>query len=292
MQLFVNDLTVIDCAYLCPQRGMVGESWLVDVILSGGLDAQNMVLDFAKVKRTIKQTIDEICDHRLLIPAQYKGVQINQGADDRLHVSFASTKGDIYLACPNQAFGIIPCETISSKAIVDYIQAHLLTVLPDNIDSVSLSLRTEIINGAYYQYSHGLKRHDGNCQRIAHGHRSKIEIFCDGNSSPELATHWANQWQDIYLAAKEDQISISDINLFETSKIMATSHYAFGYQAPQGRFELALPMAICDILPCDTTVELLAEYIAHALSQANAGKSFKVFAYEGVGKGAIATGIS
>ena len=38
MQLFVNDLTVMDFSYLCPERGMVGESWIVDVILSGDPD--------------------------------------------------------------------------------------------------------------------------------------------------------------------------------------------------------------------------------------------------------------
>ena len=35
MKLFVRDLTVIDVSYLCAARGMVGESWLVDIELTG-----------------------------------------------------------------------------------------------------------------------------------------------------------------------------------------------------------------------------------------------------------------
>ena len=68
MQLFVNDLTVMDFSYLCPERGMVGESWIVDVELDGDLNEESMIQDFAIVKKQLKSFIDQYVDHKLLIP--------------------------------------------------------------------------------------------------------------------------------------------------------------------------------------------------------------------------------
>ena len=62
MKLFVRDLTVIDSSYLCERRGMVGESWLVDIEMSGELNEMSMLLDFGRVKKLIKSIIDEEVD--------------------------------------------------------------------------------------------------------------------------------------------------------------------------------------------------------------------------------------
>ncbi|MGH8430608.1 MAG: 6-pyruvoyl trahydropterin synthase family protein, partial [Solimonas sp.] len=76
IRLFVEQLTVLDCAYLDPRRGLVGESWIVDVELAGDLDHQSMVLDFGDVKKRLKQVIDGIADHRLLVPHQCAGLKL------------------------------------------------------------------------------------------------------------------------------------------------------------------------------------------------------------------------
>ncbi|GGQ18844.1 6-carboxytetrahydropterin synthase [Shewanella litoralis] len=287
MQLFVKDLTVIDFSYLCPIRGMVGESWIVDVLLDGGLDDQNMVLDFAKVKRTIKNTIDDVADHRLLIPTACSEVRWQQKGD-RVWMDFSSQKGDIHLACPSQAFALIPTEIIDFESVNDFLKKALREVLPDNVQGISLTLRSEVLNTPFYHYSHGLRKHDGNCQRIAHGHRSPVTVFENGIAEPKWDQYWADRWQDVYLGTEEDLVSVSSLELSKQTSISDESHFGFHYMAPQGDFQLAMPKACCDLIPHDTTVELLADYMANTLANKVPESHFKVIAYEGIGKGAIA----
>lgn len=289
MQLFVNDLTVIDFSYLCNERGIVGDSWIVDVVLDGGLDEQSMVLDFGHVKKIIKKTIDDIVDHRLLVPSRADASIIKQHDDGKVSVNFTSDKGEIALLCPEQAFAIIDSIEINIDAVEVFLKKVLLKALPNNINNLSLTLRCETIDGAYYHYSHGLKKHTGNCQRVAHGHRSPIQIYQNGARKPELEASWAKRWQDIYLATEEDCVAVEQLNLSKQSNITNQSHYGICYDAPQGNFNLAIPKAVCEIINHDTTVELLAQYVANTLTKIQPNNSYKVVAFEGVGKGAISS---
>lgn len=287
MQLFVKDLTVIDFSYLCPKRGMVGESWIVDVLLEGALDSQNMVLDFAKVKRTIKHTIDAVADHRLVVPTAFNGTRWQQQGD-RVWLDFEGEKGSIHLACPSQAFALIPAPEITKSSVNAFLQKALREALPDNVEGITLTLRHEKLTTPYYHYSHGLRKHDGNCQRIAHGHRSPVNVFENDDAAPKWDDYWAKRWHDIYLGSEEDLVEVDSLTLSPQTRVDDNSHYGFHYQAPQGDFQLAMPKACCDILPHDTTVELLADYMATTLAAKVPTSQFKVVAFEGVGKGAIA----
>ncbi|MGL4517022.1 MAG: 6-carboxytetrahydropterin synthase [Shewanella sp.] len=288
MQLFVKDLTVIDFSYLCPKRGMVGESWIVDVLLEGSLDEQNMLLDFAKVKRRIKQTLDAVADHRLLVPTACNDVRWQQQGE-RVWLDFASQVGEIHLACPEQAFALVPAEQIDITSVNRFLCQALREVLPAHVAGITLTLRHEALTTPYYHYSHGLRKHDGNCQRIAHGHRSPVHVFENGIASPQWDEYWAARWQDIYLASVEDRVPVQTLALSPQTQITDASHYGFHYQAPQGDFQLAMPKGRCDILPHDTTVELLADYMASTMAAKVPTSEFTVVAYEGVGKGAIVT---
>ena len=120
-----------------------------------------------------------------------------------------------------------------------------------------------------------LKKHYGNCQRMAHGHRSKIEIWQDGALSQKWMSHWSRKWKDVYLASSEDIISED-----QTS-------FGFKYPSSQGLFEMSLPKDCCYVIEGDTTVERLAEHMAKTIKASTANSVIRVKAYEGYRKGSL-----
>lgn len=66
MKLFVENLTNVDVSYLDAKRGVVGESWMAGIMLTGNLDQQSMICDFGVVKRCAKDWLDDFIDHRLV----------------------------------------------------------------------------------------------------------------------------------------------------------------------------------------------------------------------------------
>ena len=110
------------------------------------------------------------------------------------------------------------------------VRINYVVYSPKDLSGFRITFITEKIDGPFYHYSHGLKKHKGNCQRIAHGHRSKIEIWKDGRLDLPLMESWAAQWTDIYLGTHEDLIKEEKQHLY------------FAYESQQGKFSLSLPM--------------------------------------------------
>lgn len=287
MQLFVNDLTVMDFSYLCPERGMVGESWIVDVLLDGTLNEESMVQDFGIVKKNLKRLIDSYVDHKLLVPAECQATSIRHDDDtDYVEVNFAlAEQKAIQMYCPADAYAFIYAPTITMESVSEYLREVIATHLPDNVDNLTILLRTEVINTPFYHYTHGLKKHDGNCQRIAHGHRSKVDIITDGEIDLDSQAYWADRWRDIYIASEEDRITAGQLKLQQKLPDYA-EHVCFAYEATQGYFEIVLPESQCEVIDTDSTVECLAQFIYQQQKIRKPDTHCCVLAYEGVGKGA------
>ncbi len=276
MKLFVDNLTHVDFSYLHPERGLLGESWAVQLVLDGSLDEQGMICDFGVVKRRVKQWLDERVDHCLVVPAQMQRLQL-QHEDGRTQVDWRYPQGERFICRgPEQAIAEVPLTAIDELGLAHWCRDQLLALFPDQVRGVELAFVPESIDGHFYHYSHGLQQHDGNCQRIAHGHRSKIEIYRNGVRDEALEGVWAERFRDIYIGTRSHLRTQAD----------GEHHYA--YTAPQGDFELILPARCCYLIDTETTVEQIAMHLAAEIKAEQPHDDIVVRAFEGIGKGAIA----
>lgn len=287
MVLFVCNLTTIDFSWLDPVRGLVGESLIVDVSLTGELDEQSMVMDFSRVKKEIKTFLDASVDHAVVIPLRNPRITYKQSGE-RADVMLCTdaAKVDVFVSGPAKSFLPIEAASVSEAILEKWLNRKIKEMLPANIAEAAVTLRHEESAGHYYHYAHGLKKHTGNCQRIAHGHRSTIRVFVDGKRDASWEKYWAERWQDSYLMSEQDIVPASQLS----DKAQALCHDALlasAYTSSQGKFELLLPHARVEILPGDTTIERIGCFIQQEIRCLNPElDKVTVHAFEGVGKGA------
>jgi 6-pyruvoyl-tetrahydropterin synthase len=275
MQLFVNQLTNIDFSYLDAQRGMVGETWLASVILDGTLDDQGMICDFGTVKKVLRHWFDDQIDHRLLVPAHSPSLTIHSQTDDYIDLEWRYKNETIRMKAPAEAVSLVDGEQIDSATVAIWSQKQLQPLFDPRLKPLNISFEPETITDAFYHYSHGLKKHDGNCQRIAHGHRSRIQIWLDEQRNSALEQIRADRWRDIYIGSREDLLTDE----------MATQ-LEFAYTSAQGEFWLSIPASHCYLIDTDSTVELIAAHLACAIKQDYPDFNIRVRAFEGINKGA------
>lgn len=276
MQLFVDQLTNVDFSYLCPTRGVVGETWLADVRLNGALDAQGMVCDFGIVKGETRRWLDTTIDHCLLVPTRNPAISVESTRENHKVYCELADGGTVVCESPTEAITLIDATEISTLAVAQWSLTQLRGLFPNSVETLQLIFNEEAINGPYYHYSHGLKKHKGNCQRIAHGHRSKLEIYRNGLLAESDMQTWANNWRDIYIATREDLVDGGDAQQLE-----------FAYNSQQGGFYISLPKRLCYLIDTDSTVEFIAQHIATTIKAIYPNDRITVKAYEGLAKGAI-----
>ena len=275
MSLFVHGLSALDVSWWCAERGLIGASWHLDLVLDGELSEEGMLLDFKEVKPWIKHYVDGTLDHTLLVPTKMAGVSVTE-CREGLCVRFM-LPWPMEIRAPRQAFTLLPWKVISAERIGHYLSQQLMKRPPSRVSDIQLTLREESIpERFYFGYSHGLKHHTGNCQRIAHGHRSRLYIWRDGALDEALIQHWCAKLANTYMLTREDCIGPEDGETL-----------ALAYDASQGHFRMRLPRDRAVVLPTGTTVELIAQWIADETALMHSGR-IRVQAFEGISKGAIA----
>ncbi|TFH86660.1 6-pyruvoyl tetrahydropterin synthase-related protein [Billgrantia azerbaijanica] len=282
MTLFVNHLTHLDVSLWCPTRGLVGASWQVDVELDGELGEDGMLFDFGEVKPWLKAHLDGSLDHTLLVPTRAPGVTVQECREGLAVRTTAPYPMEV--RAPRQAFTLLPWHAIGAERLAEHLATELSRRPPAQVSAIRLQLRDEAVEGAAYTYSHGLKRHAGNCQRIAHGHRSRLHVWQAGRRQPALEAEWAERLADRYLVDAADLVDPDEVPQYQAGY---RSLQAINYVADQGQFYLRLPAERCVILPTPTTVEQIAAWLAERIAR-ETGQTTRVQAFEGIDKGAIA----
>ncbi len=273
--LFVRRLTIIDFAFLDPIWGLSGESWIVDIEISGQLDEQGMLFDFGHLKKQAKAYIESHYDHKLIVATQDKQLKIQQDSQ-QLQLDYQYQQKTLSHISPASAVCLVDAKKISPTLLATQLAQQLMHLMPKNVYQVKVQLAPENIDGAFYQYCHGLKKHQGDCQRIAHGHRSKIEIYCNGKRDFIQEKAWCEDWKSIYIGTIADCLNPQ------------ASQLHFAYQANQGTFELQIPASDCCLIETESTVENIADFISKILIKKNPQNQYQVHAFEGVDKGATA----
>ncbi len=290
LSLINNSLTVIDYAYVDETGGVRGDSLLVDVSLQGHTDQEGVIFDFSKAKKLIKKIIDEKVDHTLVISKSL----VKEESKER----YCITNKKFHYSAPKEAFCVLDVDIITDEALRVYLERELLKQMTANIKNVAISLRRESDgeNKYYFNYTHGLKDHYGNCQRLIHGHRSTIRVFKnekrDFNLEADLfsmignSTHFA-YWKNV---ANRDDI-LSKINQNHITNIEGRldidEQVNITYVSSQGEYQGVFDLLDVYFLNEETTIENLSIHFAKKLYATTDQKDqIMVYISEGIGKGA------
>ncbi len=277
--LFINQCTNLDFSFLSATRGLVGETWLLDLKLHGDLNEIGMLIDFSDIKPKIITAVHQLLDHKLWVPTLSPCCTYRH-EDTTTFVDFKPDKSSAYIyKGPSQGVALLPLTHIDEQTVILWLTEQLASLLSEAI-TIELNLYPQTIPTAYYHYTHGLKEHAGDCQRIAHGHRSPIFIYLNEQRDIQTEQRFAQLWQDQYLANQSDRI--------QQFLIEQVLHYQYAYHGSQGYFELTLPAKKCYEISTQTTVELLAMHACQLIQTWHPKVRVRVDLYEGLNKGSIA----
>lgn len=292
--LFVRDIDRIDCAVFDPSIGVIGQSWYVDIEVDGQLDQNGFVYDFSQLKKLVKAVLKQTVDHALLIPIMSKHVHFQETELGELWQLKAKTRltgldSDWTYQCPKGA--VYPVRTIKiTQEILEQECSKLIRHrLGNTIHRVDIKLRSEAANNgdSFFRYTHGITHHEGLCQRLFHGHRSRIEVYIADERRRDLEQYIAHDvFGSIIHVASINQIK--DAKFDPRSRPTGQEPITLAYESSLGYYEAKIPANRIFFVEKETSVEWLAKEIATLLAEQTQEPAIKVRCFEGIGKGAVA----
>ncbi|MCB9094413.1 MAG: 6-carboxytetrahydropterin synthase [Halobacteriovoraceae bacterium] len=296
ISLFYDHVTVLDYAYLDDHQGPIGGSKVVDVEFIGETDEEGVVYDFSYAKKKVKEIIDRECDHRLVLPSG-----IAKKIDGKIHFkySFGLKDEEIEYWGPEEALCEIPSHHVSDETLITHLENLVMKEMPKTVKAIVLKFRSEKLTeeDSFFCYTHGLKEHYGNCQRLLHGHRSTLKIWVNKQRDYNLENHFTQDLfaSSIHFCMWENVVNKKEILELEgkqpVGRLEKTPFVEIKYTAGQGEFRARLPARIVYITPQETTVENLSIHFCQLIKEQMVDErdTVTVSAYEGIAKGATTT---
>jgi 6-pyruvoyl-tetrahydropterin synthase len=291
--LFVKDVGKIDSAMFDPGLGIVGQSWYVDVWLTGALDENGFVFDFSPLKALIRQTLSSTLDHALIIPVGSQNVQFSELDSAERWLLRSKSRSEAkearwdYISPKGSVF---PVHTVALKTtnIEQEFTRILKHRLPPTVHHLAVKLREEAISPteASYRYTHGITGHNGLCQRLFHGHRSRIEIFIGDERRPDLEHFVVREifGTNVHIATL-NQIKSGNGEIGCRGK--TDSPVTLAYTGTLGSFEATMPASRIFFVEDETSVESLAREVARLIKrEEKPSDKIRAVCYEGIDKGA------
>ena len=293
--LFVRDVGKIDSALFDPSLGIVGHSWYVDVWLTGSLDSNGFVFDFSPLKNLIKQTLASTLDHALILPVGSQMVQYSEFENGERWTLKSRARGEAKDARWDYASpkgSVFPVHTVALKntSIEQEFSRILRHRLPSTVSQLSVKLREEQISPteASFRYTHGITGHNGLCQRLFHGHRSRMEIYIGEERRPDLEHFVVREilGNTVHIATL-NQIKSGTGEIGQRGK--NDEPITLGYSGSLGNFEATLPSNRVFFVEGETSIESIAREIARVIKrEERPNERIRTVCYEGIDKGAEA----
>jgi hypothetical protein len=164
--------------------------------------------------------------------------------------------------------------------------------LPANVAEAAFTLRSpERFQGeASFRYTHGLRFHDGNCQRLFHGHRNPVEVWVYGARSPLWEARLAAEWDGAHFVSVPTLRNRHELDLPVGERRPALAGYAeVAFEGTQGAFRGRFPASRVVLTPAEPSIETMSALALARLEAWGLAGPVKVVAYEGLNKGASAT---
>lgn len=293
VDIFLQDVTLLDNAFLFPKLGIVGKSFFVDVGFEGETDNKGFLFDFSQAKKLTKTLLDQEYDHKLLLAPEYIRSM------DHTQVIVGAVTPDNFFALQTfpTAIGKLNLKIIADieqnlfTSFADKLATEIHRHCPSNISKVHVLLKESNYpqeTGAHFQYLHSLCQHSGNCQRF-HGHSGFVKVLRADKSLDSQLTNKISQFlNQKYLVSGKHVVSgnhqiISLTSHFPELETFSGQLTQIQHTGSQGQVTVICNREHVHYLQDESTIENIVQWIHTHFKIPN---DREIYIFEGFCKGA------